>query len=50
LIDEEKQMMAIEEQEQARKARQRKIFRLLVIYPLAWIIVSVILYYMTKIG
>ena len=36
-------------QEQERKARRRKLFRLLVIYPVAWVIVSVILYYVTRI-
>jgi predicted nucleic acid-binding Zn ribbon protein len=37
-------------QEQERKERRRKLFRLLVIYPVAWIIVSVILFYLTRIG
>ena len=37
-------------QEQERKARRRKLFRLLVIYPVAWGVVSVILYYVTKIN
>ena len=42
--------MQEQEQEQERKARRRKRFRLLVIYPLAWIVVSVILYYVTRIN
>jgi cell division septal protein FtsQ len=37
-------------QEQERKARRRKLFRLLVIYPAVWVIVSVILYYVTRIN
>jgi len=37
-------------QEQERKLRRRKYFRLLVIYPVAWVIVSVILYYVTRIN
>ena len=37
-------------QEQERKARRKKLVRLLIIYPAAWIIVSVILYFLTKIG
>ena len=37
-------------QEQERKARRRRLFRLLVLYPLAWIIVSVILFYVTRIN
>jgi len=45
---EEKKVMAMQEQE--RKARRRKLFRLLVIYPVAWGVVSVILYYVTKIN
>jgi cell division septal protein FtsQ len=45
---EEKKIMTIQEQE--RKERRRKLFRLLVIYPVAWIIVSVILFYLTRIG
>ena len=44
-------MMAMQEQEQEqeqeRKARRWKLFRLLVIYPAVWIIVSVILYFVT---
>ncbi|MDH3888881.1 MAG: hypothetical protein OEV12_09745 [Gammaproteobacteria bacterium] len=42
--------MAIQEQEQQRKVRRQKLFRLLVIYPIAWIVVSVILFYVTKIS
>ena len=42
--------MAMQEQEQERNARRRKRFRLLVIYPVAWVVVSVILYYVTKIS
>ena len=42
--------MTTQEQEQERKARQRKLFRWLVIYPAVWIIISVILYYVTKIN
>ena len=38
--------MAMHEQE--RKVRRQKLIRLLVIYPVAWIVVSVILYYVTK--
>jgi len=45
---EEKKLMAMQEQE--RKERRRRLFRLLVIYPLAWIFVSVILYYATSIN
>jgi len=45
---EEKKVMALQDQDQ--KARRRKLFRLLVIYPVAWIVVSVILYYVTKIS
>jgi len=37
-------------QEQERKVRRRKYFRLFVIYPAVWIVVSVILYYVTKIN
>ena len=37
-------------QEQERKDRRRRLLRLLVIYPLAWIVVSVILYYATSIN
>jgi hypothetical protein len=37
-------------QEQERKARRRKLLRLLVIYPVAWIVISVILYYVTRIS
>jgi cell division septal protein FtsQ len=48
LNHEEKKVMAMQEQE--RKARRRKRFRLLVIYPVAWIVVSVILYYVTRIN
>jgi hypothetical protein len=40
----------MQEQEQERKVRRRKLFRLLVIYPAAWLVVSVILYYLTKIS
>ena len=36
--------------EQERKEQIRKRFRLLVIYPLAWVVISVILYYITKIN
>ena len=42
--------MQEQEQEQERKERQRKLFRLLVIYPAVWIIVSVLLFYLTKIN
>jgi len=35
---------------QERKEQRHKRFRLLVIYPVAWIAVSVILYYVTKIN
>ena len=45
---EENKVMAMQEQE--RKVRRRKLFRLLVIYPVAWVIVSVILYYVTRIN
>jgi cell division septal protein FtsQ len=44
----EKKVMTIQEQE--RKARRRKLFRLLVIYPVAWGVVSVILFYVTRIN
>ena len=37
-------------QDQERKQRQRKIFRWLVIYPAVWIIVSVILFYLTRVN
>ena len=37
-------------QEQERKVRRRNYFRWLVIYPVAWVIVSVILYYVTRIN
>jgi hypothetical protein len=43
--------MAMQEQEPGRKPRQKSradIVRLLVIYPLAWIVVSVILFYLVK--
>ena len=40
-------MMAMQEQE--HKARQRRLFRWFVIYPVVWIAVSVILYYVTRI-
>lgn len=43
--DEGKKVMTMQEQE--RKARRWKLFRLLVIYPALWIIVSVILYFVT---
>jgi len=41
--------MTMQEQEQGqeRKARRWKLFRLLVIYPAVWIVVSVILYFVT---
>jgi hypothetical protein len=45
--------MAMQEQESGHKKRQKSradIVRLLVIYPLAWIIVSVILFYLVKIN
>jgi len=45
---EEKRVVTMQEQE--RKERRRKLFRLLVIYPAVWIIVSVILFYVTRIG
>ena len=44
--------MAVEEQELKRKERQEyrsRFIRLLVIYPAAWIIVSLILFYLVKI-
>ena len=47
---EEKEVMAT--QEQRRKERQKSradLLRLLVFYPLAWIVVSVILFYLVKI-
>ena len=34
-------------QEQERKAQRWKLFRLLVIYPVVWIVLSVILYFVT---
>ena len=37
-------------QEQERKEQIRKRFRLLVIYPVVWVVVSVILYYITRIN
>ena len=37
-------------QEQERKERRRKLFRWLVIYPAIWIVVSAILFYLTKIN
>ena len=37
-------------QEQERKEQTRKRFRFLVIYPVAWVVVSVILYYITRIN
>ena len=37
-------------QEQERKERRRKLFRLFVIYPAVWVVVSVIFFYMTKIN
>jgi len=40
--------MAMTEQE--RKEQIRKRFRLLVIYPVAWVVVSIILYYITRIN
>jgi hypothetical protein len=40
----------MQEQEQERKVRQRRLFRWLVIYPVAWIVVSVILFYVTRIN
>jgi len=46
--NEEKKLMTMQEQE--RKERRRKLFRLLVIYPAIWIVVSVILFYVTRIG
>lgn len=39
--------MQEQEQDQERKARRWKLFRLLVIYPAVWIVVSVILYFVT---
>jgi hypothetical protein len=36
-------------QEQESKARRQRLFRWLVIYPLVWIVVSVILFYITRI-
>ena len=42
--------MTMQEQEQERKTRRRRLFRLLVIYPVVWIVVSVILFYVTKIN
>ena len=36
-------------QEQERKERRRKLFRLFVIYPAVWVVVSVILFYLTRI-
>ena len=50
-MTEEKEVMAT--QEQRRKERQKfraNRLRLLVFYPLAWIIVSVILFYLVKIN
>ena len=43
--NEEKKVMTMQEQE--RKAQRWKLFRLLVIYPVVWIVVSVILYFVT---
>ena len=43
--------MAIQEQERETGKRKRfrnNALRLLVIYPLAWIVVSVVLYYLVK--
>ena len=37
-------------QEQERKARRWRLFRLFVIYPVVWIAVSVILFYVTRIN
>jgi cell division septal protein FtsQ len=45
---EEKQVMAMQEQE--RKARRWRLFRLFVIYPVVWIVVSMILFYVTRIN
>jgi hypothetical protein len=42
--------MQEQEQEQERKARRWRFFRWLVIYPVVWIVVSVILFYVTKIN
>ena len=47
-VREEKKVMSMQEQE--RKVRRRNYFRWLVIYPVAWVIVSVILYYVTRIN
>ena len=40
--------MAVQDHE--RKARRWKHIRLLVIYPVAWVVISVILYYVTRVG
>jgi hypothetical protein len=43
--------MAVQEQERNKRKKLRAdFFRLLVIYPVAWIVVSLILFYLVKIN